>query len=50
MLGEQGLRDALERHLDEPAQRLAESLMDHAASYAAGGADDDMAVVVVKLP
>jgi serine phosphatase RsbU (regulator of sigma subunit) len=50
MLGEEGLRDALERHLDEPAQRLAESLMDHAARYAGGGADDDMAVVVVKLP
>ena len=50
MLGEQGLREALEQHLDEPAQRLAESLMDHAARYAGGGADDDMAVVVVKLP
>ena len=50
MLGEQGLREAVGQHLDEPAQRLAESLMDHAARYAGGGADDDMAVVVIKLP
>jgi serine phosphatase RsbU (regulator of sigma subunit)/GAF domain-containing protein len=50
MLGEEGLREAVGQHLDEPAQRLAESLMDHAARYAGGGADDDMAVVVVKLP
>jgi serine phosphatase RsbU (regulator of sigma subunit)/GAF domain-containing protein len=50
MLGERGLRETLRRHLDEPAQQLAESLMDRAARYAGGSAEDDMAVVVIKLP
>ena len=48
--GERGLRETLRRHLDEPAQQLAESLMDRAARYAGGSAEDDMAVVVIKLP
>jgi serine phosphatase RsbU (regulator of sigma subunit)/transcriptional regulator with GAF, ATPase, and Fis domain len=50
MLGERGLRETVRRHLDQPAQQLAESLMGRAARYAGGTSDDDMAVVVVKLP
>ena len=50
MLGERGLRETVRRHLDEPAQQLAESLLGRAARYAGGTPDDDMAVVVVKLP
>jgi sigma-B regulation protein RsbU (phosphoserine phosphatase) len=50
MLGERGLRETIRRHLDEPAQQLAESLMGRAARYAGGTPDDDMAVVVIKLP
>ncbi len=50
MLGERGLRETIRRHLGEPAQQLAESLLGRAARYAGGSADDDMAVVVVKLP
>ena len=49
-LGERGLRETIRRHLDEPAQQLAESLMGRAARYAGGTPDDDMAVVVIKLP
>ena len=50
MLGERGLRETIRRHLDEPAQQLAESLLGRAARYAGGTPEDDMAVVVVKLP
>ena len=50
MLGERGLRETVRRHLDEPAQQLAESLMGRASRFADGSVDDDMAVVVVKLP
>ena len=50
MLGERGLRETVRRHLGEPAQELAESLLSRAARYAGGTSDDDMAVVVVKLP
>ncbi len=50
MLGERGLRETVRRHLDEPAQQLAESLLSRAARYAGGTLDDDMAVVVIKLP
>ncbi len=50
MLGERGLRETIRRHLDEPAQQLAESLMGRAARYAGGTPEDDMAVVVIKLP
>jgi len=50
MLGERGLRETLRRHLDEPPQQLAESLMGRVSRYAGGSVDDDMAVVVVKLP
>ena len=50
MLGERGLRETLRRHLDEPPSELAESLMSHVSRYAGGSVDDDMAVVVVKLP
>ena len=50
MLGERGLRETIRRHLEEPAQQLAESLMGRAARYAGGTPDDDMAVVVIKLP
>jgi sigma-B regulation protein RsbU (phosphoserine phosphatase) len=50
MLGERGLRETVRRHLDEPAQPLADSLMGRAARYAGGTPEDDMVVVVVKLP
>jgi serine phosphatase RsbU (regulator of sigma subunit) len=50
MLGERGLRETVRRHLAEPAQQLAESLMGRAARYSGGTSEDDMAVVVVKLP
>jgi Serine phosphatase RsbU, regulator of sigma subunit len=50
MLGERGLRETVRRHLAEPAQELAESLMGRAARYSGGTSEDDMAVVVVKLP
>jgi serine phosphatase RsbU (regulator of sigma subunit) len=50
MLGEKGVRETVRRHLDQPAQTLAESLLSRAARYAGGTLDDDMAVVVVQLP
>ncbi len=50
MLGERGLRETVRRHLGEPAQQLAESLLGRAARFAGGSAEDDMAVVVVNLP
>jgi len=50
MLGERGLRETIRRHLNEPPQQLAEALMSRAARFAGGSVDDDMAVVVVKLP
>jgi len=50
MLGEKGVREMVRRHLDEPAQVLAESLLSRATRYAGGTLDDDMAVVVVRLP
>jgi len=50
MLGERGLRETVRRHLGEPAQQLAESLLGRAARFAGGSAEDDMAVVVVRLP
>ena len=50
LLGEKGVRETVRRHLDQPAQALAESLLSRAARYAGGTLDDDMAVVVVRLP
>ena len=50
MLGERGLRETVRRHLANPPQQLAESLLSRAARYAGGTSEDDMAVVVVKLP
>ncbi len=50
MLGERGLRETVRRHLTEPAQELAESLLTRAARYSGGTSEDDMAVVVVRLP
>jgi phosphoserine phosphatase RsbU/P len=50
MLGERRLRDTVRRHLDLPAQELADALTSRAARYAGGRLEDDMAAVVVRLP
>ncbi len=50
MLGERGLRETVRRHLDLPAQELADALTSRAARYAGGRLEDDMAAVVVRLP